>query len=110
MKLLLFTCLILFVGCGVDVEVPDNRTVDEHTTAESCLCATARENVALVLQAYRDKDLEAMAGLIRHGKAIQIADGTKVHVQTRGSGVAGVTVESGANVGEHCWIWDKLLR
>lgn len=103
-------CLILLTpGCGPVIQAPDNQSVDENATAHAGLCATARENVIFVMRAYRDNDLEAMAGLLDSGKALQIKDGTKVHVETRGSGMAGVVVESGAYTGDHCWILDSLL-
>jgi hypothetical protein len=75
-----------------------------------CLCAIDYASVAPVLQAYRNSDTAAMYGLTSRGKAIQLAEGTKVFVAGRESGVATVLIESGVHSGQTCHLWGKFLE
>lgn len=78
-------------------------------TKLTCYCATSYDSVVPLFRAYASSDASALYGLISRAKAIQLNEGTRVHVLDSDNGVAAVLVESGFHSGERCWIWEKFI-
>jgi hypothetical protein len=95
---------------GLGLEGTSKETSASEVLSGPALCAASISDIAAVLSAYKDHDLDAMAGLLRRGKALQLKAGTKLHVLTHDQGMASVLIESGGNSGESCWIYGALLQ
>ena len=72
-------------------------------------CAKDRDTNATVLRAIREKDGEAVAGLLERGKIFLLTKGTRFEVSDN-DGFAWGFVRSGRNTGETCYILSGALR
>ena len=69
-------------------------------------CALSIDDVGLLVQAYTQKDADAVLGLVERRKAIALEAGTAVKVLLADSpygGIDALYVESGAYIGERCY-------
>ena len=86
-------------------------------TRIACPCATDDESRLILLRAYDLHDSAAIAGLVARGHAIQLAAGTKVSIDEPlenllrpDSATPVVQIQSGAHVGEGCYLWRQFIK
>jgi hypothetical protein len=79
------------------------------STQVPCLCAASLDDMGALLAAYSTGDFAGVLDLLARGKAISLAEGVDLLVLSREDGLAGVRIESGTHIGEHCWISAGLI-
>lgn len=69
-------------------------------------CGANESAAHAIVAAIRDKDQEALSGLIERGKAFRLVAGTRFEVNdvNRPEGFAWGFIRSGRNVGETCYV------
>ena len=92
-----------------DGEAPRQAESKERVIRQACFCAPSQGDVGTLYRAIAAADTEAVAGLLARGKALRLAEGTRVRMAGVMSGEAYVRILSGYQAGETCWIPEGLL-
>jgi hypothetical protein len=115
-------CVILFLGCILllgYVTSPEAQKSEAprpplaHTGIRyltvTAPCAVDRGALGSIVTAIRERDQEAVIGLIQRDKAYSLAKGVKFDVSTDSEGVSWGFVRSGRNIGENCYVLTGFL-
>ena len=104
----LFGCTLGVLALGSCDTSPSLQ--DDTETRVACLCATPYESSEPLQRAYRNKDTEALAGLVDRGKALRLEKGTRIHVIDREPEISTVRIDSGRYTGERCYLWRRFFE
>jgi hypothetical protein len=105
-------CLILFEVFALSGVITGGFTAQEPSvefTLAPSLCAISLEDAASVLGAYSVSDLKTLTDLVARGKAFSLPEGIQLRILSRRDQVARVRVESGAHIGNACWVPKELV-
>ena len=115
-RLVLMLCIVFVASCNNTASTTEETSTTgkgagtDTKTSHSCECVLSRDNLVTLYRAYSNKDIEALAGLVSRGDAIQLQENTDVHILARGSGGVSVLVGSGFYSGKSCWLFENFLQ
>lgn len=101
--------IVILSNMGDEKAVTVEKQWAETTIA--AFCAHDEDDARLAARAVANSDKEALAGLVARGKIFPVAAGVRLHsIISEDRGLAMVRLESGASIGESCWIPTPFLR
>ena len=113
-KVKLWGCMVLIVAGGIVLyfivsNTGKNDPIYQATTAAPC--ALDRTAAGNMVQALRDGDIPAIAGLVERGKVVILPEGTRFAVNSdEPNGLLWGFIRSGRNAGQDCYVVATMVQ
>ena len=101
----LLACLLM-TGCQSSARFESRNVKIPY----ACVCAAERVDATRIYQAIQREDRAAVLGMLARRKAMRLEKGVTVRTIGSVDGLTMIRVESGANIGERCWIPDRIVK
>lgn len=101
---LLLCAAAILAACGMD------EPSEIRQTKIKCYCAVDDDNIAPLMRAYRDADVQALAGLLERKKALELDAETSVGTLFAKDGATYIRIQNGFHSGEKCFVPTGFLK